>query len=330
MEALKVRRPSPAARPLPWLGVAAVGLGFALLALFIWSWWNRSDLAGAGQKWLILAGFAAAAYGVARVANFLAAVHTGPLVGFIPAGLTLALVLLTVEALLRAYQVPAGLIPTPTRVLATLWATRDVLLQDAYQTVVLEAFTGYLVGCGLGVATALLVSRFVFLERGFLPYATAFSSIPIVALAPVLVKMMGLEWPSKAAIVAITVFFPVVVNTFRGLTEVSPLSLELMRSYAAGEAQQYRFLRIPNALPFVFNALKLGTTLAMIGSIVGEFFGAGGQGLGFRIQIEAGRFGFDIVWSAIIVASVIGIAWYGLVAWLERRLTAWHVSFREG
>ncbi|RIH90849.1 Riboflavin transport system permease protein RibX [Calidithermus terrae] len=329
MEALKVGRPSPAARPLPWLGVAAVGLGFALLALFSWSWWDRSDLAGTGQKLLILTGFAAAAYGVARVANFVAAVRTGPLVGFIPAGLTLALVLLTVEALLRAYQVPAGLIPTPTRVFATLWAVRDVLLQDAYQTVVLEAFTGYLVGCGLGVATALLVSRFVFLERGFLPYATAFSSIPIVALAPVLVKMMGLEWPSKAAIVAITVFFPVVVNTFRGLTDVSPLSLDLMRSYAAGEAQQYRWLRVPNALPFIFNALKLGTTLAMIGSIVGEFFGAGGQGLGFRIQIEAGRFGFDIVWSAIIVASVIGIAWYGLVAWLERRLTGWHVSFRE-
>jgi NitT/TauT family transport system permease protein len=128
--------------------------------------------------------------------------------------------------------------------------------------------------------------------------------------------------------VAITVFFPVVVNTFRGLTEVHPLSLELMRSYAAAELQQYRWLRLPNALPFIFNALKLGTTLAMIGAIVGEFFGANGQGLGFRIQIEAGRFGFDIVWSAIIVASLIGIAWYNLVAWLERRLTGWHVSFR--
>jgi NitT/TauT family transport system permease protein len=329
VEALSAERGGARARSLPWAGIAAAGLGFALLILFIWSWWDRSEVAAPAQQLPILAGFVLGAFGVARVANSIAAARTNPVVAFIPAGLTFVLAVLTVEALLRAYQVPAGLIPTPTRVLSTLFGVRDVLLQDAFQTVLLEAFVGYVVGCSLGIVTALLVSRFVFLERGFLPYATAFSSIPIVALAPVLVKMMGLEWPSKAAIVAITVFFPVVVNTFRGLTEVSPLSLDLMRSYAAGEAQQYRWLRLPNALPFVFNALKLGTTLAMIGSIVGEFFGAGGRGLGFRIQIEAGRFGFDIVWSAIIVASVIGIAWYGLVAWLERRLTGWHVSFRE-
>jgi NitT/TauT family transport system permease protein len=329
MEALSARGTKAGVGGLPWAGLAALGLGFALLILFIWSWWEQGEVASPAQQLPILAGFALGAFGVARVANSIAAAKTNPIVAFVPAGLTFLLAVVTVEALLRAYQVPAGLIPTPTRVLSTLFAVRDVLLQDALQTVLLEALVGYAVGCGLGIVTALLVSRFTFLERGLLPYATAFSSIPIVALAPVLVKMMGLEWPSKAAIVAITVFFPVVVNTFRGLTEVNPLSLDLMRSYAAGDAQQYRWLRVPNALPFIFNALKLGTTLAMIASIVGEFFGADGRGLGFRIQIEAGRFGFDIVWSAIIVASVAGIAWYGLVAWLERRLTGWHVSFRE-
>ncbi len=310
------------------VGWVLLGAGFALLLWFIALWWSQTEQASDAQKLLIGTGFLLMVLGIARVANQFTSTRN-PLISFTPAALTLLVVVVTAEALLRAYQVPPGLIPTPSRVFSTLLAVRDVLLRDAFQTVVLEAMVGYLVGCGLGVATALLVSRYVFLERGLLPYATIFSSIPIVALAPVLVKMVGIDWQSKAVIVAITVFFPVVVNTFRGLTEVSSLSLDLMRSYAAGELQQYRCLRLPNALPFIFNALKLGTTLAMIGAIVGEFFGANGQGLGFRIQIEAGRFGFDIVWSAIIVASIIGIAWYNLVGWLERRLTAWHVSFRD-
>lgn len=322
-----VPQPTKPALPGVLLGWMVLAIGFGILLWFIASWWNRTEPASDAQKLLIAIGFLLAALGIARVANQFVDT-TNPFIGFTPAALTLLVVVVTAEALLRAYQVPPGLIPTPSRVLSTFFAVRDVLLQDAFQTVVLEALVGYLIGCGLGVIVALLVSRYVFLERGLLPYATVFSSIPIVALAPVLVKMVGIDWPSKAVIVAITVFFPVVVNTFRGLTEVSPLSLELMRSYAAGEVQQYRWLRLPNALPFIFNALKLGTTLAMIGAIVGEFFGANGQGLGFRIQIEAGRFGFDIVWSAIIVASLIGIAWYNLVAWLERRLTGWHVSFR--
>lgn len=313
----------------PAMGWGLLAVGLVLLLWFIADWWHQSNPASLGQKLLIWIGFLLAALGVARVAGRLSDRSSNPLLGFVPAGLTLLLALVMVEALLRAYQVPAGLIPTPTRVFSTLWDSREVLLQDARQTVLLEAGVGYLIGCSLGVLMALLVSRFVFLERGLLPYATAFSSIPIVALAPVLVKMLGLDWPSKAVIVAITVFFPVVINTFRGLTEINPLSLDLMRSYAALEAQTYRWLRLPNALPFLFNALKLGTTLAMIGAIVGEFFGANGQGLGFRIQIEAGRFGFDIVWSAIIVASISGIVWYNLVAWIERRLTGWHVSFRE-
>ncbi|MDX2004040.1 MAG: ABC transporter permease [Meiothermus sp.] len=329
MEAVKsAEGRNPKAEGQSLLGWVLLAAGFGLLLWFIASWWSRTELAPGGLKLLIGAGFLIGALGLARVANSFTKT-TNALIAFVPAGLTLLLALVTVEALLRAYQVPVGLIPTPSRVLSTLVDVRQVLLQDAYQTVVLEAFTGWAVGSVLGVGFALLVSRFVFLERGFLPYASAFSAIPIVALAPVLVKMVGIEWQSKAIIVAITVFFPVVVNTFRGLTEVSHMSLDLMRSYAASQLQNYSALRIPNALPFIFNGLKLGTTLAMIGAIVGEFFGANGQGLGFRIQIEAGRFGFDIVWSAIIVASVIGIAWYNAVAWVERRLTGWHVSFRE-
>lgn len=304
-------------------------LGLALQLGVILRWWQETAVAPVGLRLLIALGALAMLVGLAQLARRLA--HTrNPIAGALPAALTLLILLLTAEALLRAYQVPPGLIPTPTRVVITLGEVREVLWRDAQQTVLKSALVGYAIGTVLGVMSALLVSRFRFLERGFLPYATLFSSVPIVALAPVLVKIMGIDWPSKAAICAITVYFPVVINTFRGLTEVNPLALELMRAYAASEVQQYRWLRWPNALPFLFNALKLGATLAMIGAIVGEFFGANGRGLGFRIQIEAGRFGFDIVWAAIIIASLAGIAWYSLIAWLERRFTGWHASFRSG
>lgn len=305
-----------------------LGGGLALLVYTIYRGWNQTELAPLGHVLLIWLGAALALIGLARIAGAVA--HSRSIwLGYLPPGLTLMLGVLWVEALLRAYQVPVGLIPTPSVVLQTLWQVRDVLLLDAWQTLVLEAVLGFMVGSIVGMLLAGLVSRFPFLQKGLLPYLTLFSSIPIVALAPVVVKLMGIEWTSKATIVAITVVFPVVINTFRGLTEVSPLAVDLMRSYAATDGQAYRWLRIPNALPFIFNALKLGTTLAMIGAIVGEFFGANGRGLGFRIQIEAGRFGFDLVWAAIIVASVLGIAWYNLVAALERKYTHWHVSLRE-
>lgn len=149
-----------------------------------------------------------------------------------------------------------------------------------------------------------------------------------MALAPVIVKAFGLEWTSKAIIVGITVFFPVVVNVVRGLQSASPLHLDLMRTYAVSPARTFLLVRVPAALPFLFNALKIASTLAMIGAIVGEFFGTTGAGLGFRIQIEAGRFNLDIVWAAIVVASILGIAFYGLVQWAEQRFTGWHASNR--
>jgi NitT/TauT family transport system permease protein len=184
------------------------------------------------------------------------------------------------------------------------------------------------IGCVLGVGLALLVARFKFLDRGLMPYASLFSSIPIVAIAPVAIKAVGLEWPSKTFIVVLSILFPVLVNTVRGLQEVSPMSLDLMRSYGSSHRQVFSFLRIPNALPYVFNALKIGTTLAMIGAIVAEFSGADGVGLGFRILVESGISNYNVVWAAIIVSSVLGIASYNLVAWLERRYTGWHVSNR--
>jgi NitT/TauT family transport system permease protein len=307
----------------------AVGLtlvGFVLLIITISSVWNRTEVAPLPLILLAWVGLILGAIGVGRIAKWVVDSRSkNRLVEFLPAGLTFVLVVTFVEALIRAFRIPLALVPAPTQVFATLWTVREVLLRDAYQTFVLEALLGFLGGSVAGLLLALLVSRFKFLERGLLPFATVLSSVPIVALAPVIIKIVGLEWSSKAWVVAITVFFPVVVNAVRGLTEVNPMHVDLMRSYAASDAQTFSSLRVP----FVFNALKIGTTLGLIGAIVGEFFGATGSGLGFRIQIEAGRFSFDIVWAAIIIASVIGISFYNLVAYLERRLTGWHVSFRS-
>ncbi|WP_019586031.1 ABC transporter permease [Deinococcus apachensis] len=270
-------------RPLPWL--------LGVLALLL----------------LGVLGIRAAAQGEGRAARFL------------PAALTGLLAVLAVEVLLRAYGVPAGLIPTPSRVLVALWEARTVLLQDTFSTFVLEALLGFVVGALIGLILALLVVRFRFLERGLLPYAALFSSVPIVALAPVVVKALGLEWPSKMVVVAITVLFPVVVNAVRGLQAAQPLHLDLLHTYAASPSQTFRNVRVPTALPFVFNALKVGSTLALISAIVAEFFGTTGHGLGFRIQIEVGRFNLAVVWAAIVLASVVGLAFFGLISVLERR-----------
>lgn len=230
-------------------------------------------------------------------------------------------VVLMVEALLILYNVPMGLMPTPSRVLTTLWNTKEVLLQDAKITLGGEAFVGLIAGTLSGTVFGLLVVRFRFLEKGMLPYASLLSSVPIVALAPVVVKTFGLEWTSKAIIVAITVFFPVLINVVRGLKQTNPLALDLMHSYAATPSEIFLKLRVPTALPFFFNALRLATTLALIGAIVGEFFGTTGQGLGFRIQIEAGRFNLDIVWAAIWITAVLGVCCDQAIQLLERRLT---------
>ena len=311
--------------------------GFGVLLFIAFELWSlKPDTLKEGELGLPLLGFLAAwaglivgGLGVARTANWVVGLRSkNALVNFLPAALTGLLVVLFVEILIRAYRIPVALIPAPTQVLAALLASREVLLRDATQTFVFEVLLGFLIGSAAGTLAALLVSRFRFLELGFMPIAGVFASIPIVALAPILIKAVGIEWPSKMWVVAVTVFFPVLVNVARGLAEVNPLQVDLMRSYAANEVQSFSSLRVPNALPYLFTGLKIGSTLAMISAIVGEFFGATGSGLGFRIQIEVGRFAFDIVWSAIIVASVIGIGFYNLIAWLERRFTGWHVSLR--
>jgi len=301
------------ASPLGPLALAAGVAGLLSLCLLL----ARLPAApSSGLPWLlgVLALLLVGAYGVRWIAG-----GEGRAAHVLPAAFTLLLGVLAAEALLRAYAVPPGLIPTPSLVLGSLWEARTVLLQDTLYTFGLEGLLGFLLGTVAGLLLALLVVRFRFLELGLLPYAALFSSIPIVALAPVIVKAVGLEWPSKTVVVAVTVLFPVVVGAVRGLQSALPMHLDLMHTYAASPAQTFREVRVPTALPFVFNALKVGSTLALISAIVAEFFGTDGHGLGFRIQIEVGRFNLSVVWAAIVLSSIVGIAFFGLINLLERR-----------
>lgn len=308
--------PLSAAPRLPATGYALLLLATAGLLLLGVILARLPQPPESGAPWLlgVVALFITGAVGVRQVAQ-----GNAPAARILPAAAALALAVLSAETLLRAYNVPSGLIPTPSRVLGMLWAARAVLLLDAYTTFVLEALLGYAAGVLAGLALALLAVRFRFLERGLLPYAALLSSVPIVALAPVVIKAAGLGWWSKTIIVAITVLFPVVINTVRGLHSASPMLLDLMHSYAAAPAQVFRDVRWPSARPFIFTALRVSSTLALINAIVAEFFGTEGRGLGFRIQIEVGRFNLDIVWAAIVVASVLGISFYLLIVFLEGR-----------
>jgi NitT/TauT family transport system permease protein len=248
---------------------------------------------------------------------------------WIPAVVVFALGLLAWEFGVKALDVQNFLLPPLSDILETLWDDRSGLMSAAWFTFK-EALGGFLVGSGAAVAVALVLARWRSLASAVMPYAIAANAIPIIAFAPITNNWFGLLSPwSKIVIAAILCFFPVLVNTLKGLTSVRPSSIELMRSYAAGEVEIFRRVRIPTALPYVFSALKVATVLAMIGAIVGDYFGGSQNSLGIVIRRDAGIFAFEHAWAAIVVASVLGILFYSSVALLERVAMRWHASARS-
>jgi NitT/TauT family transport system permease protein len=239
------------------------------------------------------------------------------------------LVLVAWEVLIVIFQIQQFLLPRPSVIAATFAEVYPRLISAGWLTFQ-NAFWGFAVGCGAGILTGMVSARFVSFSKAMLPIAIGINAIPIIALAPIFNNWFGALSPtSKIAIVVVLVYFPAMISTVRGLTSVDPLSLELMRSYAASNWAIFRKLRLHNALPYIFSALKVGTTLSMIGSIVSEYFGGSTAGLGYRIRDDAGLFKYPEAWSAILVASLFGILFYLVVSAVERALLAWHVSFRE-
>jgi NitT/TauT family transport system permease protein len=240
-----------------------------------------------------------------------------------------AWVLILWQIVVVGLKVPFVLLPPPSAILSKLMDSVPILAVDFRQTFLKAVLAGYVIGCGAGFLVAILVDRVPFLSRGLLPIGNFVSALPIVGVAPIMVMWFGFDWPSKAAVVVIMTFFPMLVNTVAGLAAAQPMSLDLMRTYAASYWQALFKLRLPEALPFVFNALKINSTLALIGAIVAEFFGTPIVGMGFRISTEVGRMNIDMVWAEIAVAAVAGSAFYGVMALIERACTFWHPSFRS-
>jgi NitT/TauT family transport system permease protein len=238
--------------------------------------------------------------------------------------------LLTIwETLAVALDVPKVILPTPSAILFKLATSVPVLAADFVQTAQ-GVLAGYFIGCGSAVLVAIAIDRIPFLERGLLPLGNLVSALPIVGIAPIMVMWFGFDWQSKAAVVVIMTFFPMLVNTVAGLSAAGHMERDLMKTYAASYRQTLLALRLPSALPFIFNGLKINSTLAFIGAIVAEFFGTPIVGMGFRINTEVGRMNIDMVWATIVVAGVAGSLFYGLLALIERRVTFWHASYRQG
>jgi NitT/TauT family transport system permease protein len=232
------------------------------------------------------------------------------------------------EVGVRGFGVSPVIMPAPSAAAARFVASLPTLGGDFVQTFVRGVLIGYMIGCGAGLLVAILAQRFEFLGRGLLPLGNFFSALPLVGVAPIMVMWFGFDWPSKAAVVALVTFFPMLVNTLAGLSSAGHMERDLMRSYGADHWQTLIKLYLPAALPFIFNALKINATLALIGAIVAEFFGTPTQGIGFRISTEAGRMAIDMVWAEIALAAIAGMAFYGLVALAERATTFWHPSYR--
>jgi NitT/TauT family transport system permease protein len=237
-------------------------------------------------------------------------------------------ILILWEAITRGAGVPFVLLPPPSAIGVRIMASLPILGADFVQTVLKAVLFGYIVGSLAGFLTAILADRFKFLSDGLLPIGNMVSALPIIGIAPVMVIWFGFDWQSKAAVVIVMTFFPMLVNTIEGLKAAGNMERDLMRTYASNHWQTLIKLRLPAALPFVFNALKINSTLAIIGAIVAEFFGTPVVGMGFRISTEVGRMNLDMVWAEIALAAVVGSLFYGAIALLERAATFWHPSYR--
>lgn len=234
------------------------------------------------------------------------------------------------EGLVRGFGVPGVVLPPPSVVWERILVSIPYpLWPDFNQTFIKSVLPGYAIGCSVAFLTAIAIDRSPFLKRGLLPVGNFVSALPLVGIAPIMVMWFGFDWQSKAAVVVVMTFFPMLVNTVAGLNATGPMEKDLMRTYAAGYWQTLFKLRLPMAWPFIFNALKINSTLALIGAIVAEFFGTPVVGMGFRISAAIGRLQVDMVWAEIAVAALAGSMFYGLIALIERVVTFWHPSIRS-
>jgi NitT/TauT family transport system permease protein len=242
---------------------------------------------------------------------------------WLPALVVFVVVIALWEGLDRALHVEQFLLPRPSAIVSAVWTQRHTLWPAGWYTFK-EALGGFLIGSSLGVLAATFVGRFKTAGNALMPIFIAANAVPIIAFAPIFGAWFNpVSAESKMAVSAVLCFLPVMVNTLRGLQSARPRQIELMRSYAAGELEIWRRVRVPTALPFLFTALKVASVLAMIGAIVGEYFGGALNALGVLINSNASVFHFETAWAGILVASVLGVALYAAVVLVERLVLSW-------
>lgn len=255
--------------------------------------------------------------------------HEGPLYAIIVAAIFGITLLILWEMIVRLYHVAPVILPAPSAIGHSLATNLPLLWGDFVQTILKGAVVGWIIGAMAAVLTAIAIDRSTFLQRGLLPIGNFVAALPIVGIAPIMVMWFGFDWHSKAAVVVIMVFFPILVNTVAGLKATDNLQRDLMATWSAGYWPSLIKMRLPAAMPFIFNGLKITTTLALIGAIVAEFFGSPTRGMGFRISTAVGQLNLPLVWAEIAVAALAGTLFYGIVALIERRVTFWHPSQRQ-
>ncbi len=249
--------------------------------------------------------------------------------GYTPAVVAFVAVIVVWEGATRVFQVEAFVLPAPSVIVTRFVETAAVIWSAGWNTLV-EAVTGLVGGTVLGVIVALATVRWAPVREGLMPLAIAANSIPIIALAPIANGMFSITSPvPKMVVVGVVVFFPVMVNTARGLLEVDPDQLELMESYAAAPSEVMWRVRVPHAIPFFFSALRVVAVLSIVFAIVAEYFGGSQDVLGQYILTKASLFVYPDAWAAILVASIMGVTLYLVVTLLERLAMPWHVSLRS-
>lgn len=232
-----------------------------------------------------------------------------------------ALIIVAWELLVRALSIPQYLLPSPSVIAVDFVSSINSLLFHAVVTL-WEAFLGFLLANALGVLVAIAFAHSKTLEKGLYPFAIMLKTTPIIAMAPLLILWFGNGIASKVAAAAFIAFFPAIVNTTRGLQSVDNETLDLFKSLSASKWQIFSKLRFPTALPYIFSALKISTSLAVVGAIVGEFVGAN-KGIGFIILISSYHLEIVKMFSAVIAAALTGIIFFCVVSFIEKRIIFW-------
>ena len=240
---------------------------------------------------------------------------------WLPALVVFVATILLWQALDILLKIPPYILPSPTEILLEIRERYLSLLAELGWTMV-EAFLGFLLGSGLAFLTAIIFVHVRLVERSIYPWAIVLQTVPIVAIAPLLTIWMGFGLTPKIAISAIICFFPMLVNSVRGLRSISPQALELMRILSASKADIFFKLRLPSSLPFVFSGLKVSSTLAVIGAIVAEFTGAD-RGIGYVVVAASYRIDTRLMFAAIAYSSMAGILFFYLISFLEKLLLRW-------